>query len=114
MLAGISLAQSLASPGFGPATLTLHMAYADVALTLQRAANSLSLFAFIGAVDQHTGLRKLPLSICLACTRLSPVWLACTRLACTARALSGRRKNPFITSGMGRVGGSNLAQVCYA
>lgn len=91
MLAGISLAQSLASPGFGPATLTLHMAYADVALTLQRAANSLSLFAFIGAVDQHTGLRKLPLSICLACTRPGPFWLACTRLACTAPlALSGR------------------------
>jgi len=57
VVAGLSLAQSLASPGFGKATLTMHMAYASVALVLQRATNALGLFAFIGATDRHLGAR---------------------------------------------------------
>jgi hypothetical protein len=40
ILAGISLAQSICSPGFGRENLVLHMAYASVALTLQKAVTA--------------------------------------------------------------------------
>jgi len=53
MLAGITLAQSICSPGFDCDSLVLHMAYASVALTLQRAVTALSLLAFIGTADRH-------------------------------------------------------------
>ena len=53
MLAGITLAQSICSPGFDCDNLVLHMAYASVALTLQRAVTALSLLAFIGTADRH-------------------------------------------------------------
>jgi len=53
MLAGITLAQSICSPGFDCDNLVLHMAYASVALTLQRAVTTLSLLAFIGTADRH-------------------------------------------------------------
>ena len=59
MLAGITLAQSICSPGFDCDSLVLHMAYASVALTLQRAVTALSLLAFIGTADRHVCRRVL-------------------------------------------------------
>ena len=59
MLAGITLAQSICSPGFDCDNLVLHMAYASVALTLQRAVTTLSLLAFIGTADRHVCRRVL-------------------------------------------------------
>ena len=89
MLAGITLAQSICSPGFDCNNLVLHMAYASVALTLQRAVTALSLFAFIGTADRHV-CRRVPLHAPQAapsCTPLSRLHCSpCCRTAAPAAA----------------------------
>ena len=93
MLAGITLAQSICSPGFDCDNLVLHMAYASVALTLQRAVTTLSLLAFIGTADRHVcrrvrpGTRSaVPPVRCAACARASACASACASAHSSNRA----------------------------
>lgn len=76
MLAGITLAQSICSPGFDCDNLVLHMAYASVALTLQRAVTTLSLLAFIGTADRHVCRRTHLSGLTLFLTGLYVVLVA--------------------------------------
>jgi hypothetical protein len=93
MLAGVTLAQSICSPGFDCDNLVLHMAYASVALTLQRAVTTLSLLAFIGTADRHVcrrvrpGTRSaVPPVRCAACARASARASACASAHSSNRA----------------------------
>jgi len=91
MLAGITLAQSICSPGFDCNNLVLHMAYASVALTLQRAVTALSLFAFIGTADRHVCRRTFLSGLTVALTGLC-VLLVALQLPPDAVFHHGRRE----------------------